>query len=353
MTSGIFYSTRSFLGREGKNVVRHLSLLSTCCDKIDHLSNTKTDTTKDYIMSHSSVKVNASINMFGAFYENVAVHMSTWMDIYEALNVECLADYDNLFIIGGMDLWRSDLTRSGRRANVFPNDSGQIKFRSVGVHCINILAMLKAHNLYKIPLHELAYDPNELNVGLFHQSVCPGDNYRLYHGYNIPIYNINRLDSLQHHFASRPKSLFTKDKTTELTFGYTILEKSGREDFKNDIMELTKQFPSHNLYVKDYQTGVDTTIDGDAYLDKLEESNYTFMLPSYDRHCFSGYRFIEALYHNCLPLIHPSCNVTDFEISYEIDLYDLMRTTPLLESKRLEWLEYLKRNIMVVERTFK
>lgn len=348
---GIFYSARSLSGREGKNIVRHIGVISRTCKAIDHLSNTWTDAVKQDIERYGNVKINRSINLFGSYYENTATQLGSWDAVYEALNVDALKDYDRLFIIGGMDLWRSGLTRTSKRAGVFPKDSGQLKFQSVGVHCINILAMLKAHNLFGIPLHEIAYDPNEISCNLFHRDVAPVNDYHLYHSYTIPTYSISRLDSLQHWLLSKPEGLFSKDKTTDFTFGYTILEKSNREEFTSDIANIVAQFKTTNVYVKDYQTGTDTTIDGDAYLDKIEESRFTYMLPSYDRHCFSGYRFIEALHHDCLPLVHPSCNVADFERSFGIDLTPL-KTIPN-ENDRLELLNHLKSKIMVVEKVFR
>ena len=86
MTSGIFYSARSFLGREGKGIVRHLDILSNSCDKIDHLSNRKTDSVKEQIMKCSSVQINQSLNLFGDFYESSALNMSHWMDVYNSLD---------------------------------------------------------------------------------------------------------------------------------------------------------------------------------------------------------------------------------------------------------------------------
>lgn len=349
----IFYSARSLSGREGKSVIRHIGIISKTCSTIDHLSNTWTDAVKLEIEDTGCVKINQSINLFGRFYESDAVNMASWLNIYDALNVEPLKAYDRLFLIGGMDLWRSGLTRFGKRAGVFPSDAGQVKFQSVGVHCINILAMLKAHNLYSIPLQEIAFDPNELSCDLFHEQVAPKHDYTLYHGYDIPKYNIKRLDSLQHYFSERPKGLFELDKTEDFTFGYTILEKSNREEFVPAIREMISKFNTANVYVKDYQTGTDTLIDPDAYLCKLEISRFTYMLPSYDRHCFSGYRFIEAIQNDCLPLIHPNCNRQDIELSYGIDLSPLVVTTPPSESQRLELLEYVKSKIMVVEKLFR
>lgn len=353
MTTGIFYTSRAILGKEGQNIIKHLSIMSTKCDVIDHLSNTKTNFAKEQFLKYGNCSIRKSINLFQKFYESDAMNMNSWMEIYDSLDVKDLKDYDNLFIIAGMDLWRSGITRFGKRASVFPNDSGQIKWKSVGMHCINILAILKAHNLYDIPLHEISYDPNEMCCDLFHSDVSPKNNYHVYHGYDIPKYNIKRIDSLQYYFNNKLNDLFFTDKVTDLTFGYTILEKSDREEFTNDIGTLLKKFKSHNFYVKDYQTGNDTTVDKETYLSKLKESRFTYILPSYDRHCFSIYRMIEAVAMDCLPLIHPSCNIEDVSKSFDVNLKDLITNEIPNEKKRLELLEYLKEKMMIVERTFK
>ena len=346
---GIFYTTRSVFGAEGKSVAKHVGILSNVCECIDYLANTKTDSPKKFFLDNGNVVLNKSINFFGDFYASHAIYKKEWSDIYKDLNVECLKEYDKLFIIGGIDLHRSGLNRFGKRVEVFPYDSGQIKWKSTAIHCINILALLKAHHEFGIPLHEIAFDPNEISCNLFHSDVKPTIDYWLYHGYDIPEYSISRLDSLQYYFLKKGLTFFKKDKNIDFTFGYTILEKSNRESFESDVMSLSKKFKNINLYVKNYKTGIDSTIDKDLYLDKLQDSKFTYILPSYNTNCFSVYRLIESIACDCLPLIHPSCNIEDINKSYNIDLNDLMLDTIPSENFRVEKLNYLKDKIMKVE----
>lgn len=355
MSSGIFYTTRSVGGREGKNIIHHMSVLQSQCDAIDLLTTAKTLAGKKLIEENAHISINQQQNLYGDYYVSEAKSMPSWKAVYDDIDVTPLKAYDNLYLIGGMDLWRSNLTRTSKRVGVFPNDSGQLKFESVGTHCCNILALLKAHREYGIPLHELAFDPNEMAIGLFNSEVGVNDNYYLYHGYDIPAYDINRLDSLQYYFSNLPVSLFQEeqDKIYDFTFGYSMMERSGREGFVEYINSLACQFKTANVYVKNALTGEDTTLDRDAYLTKLKQSRFTFMLPSYDNHCFSIYRFIEAIHNDCLPLIHPSCNIVDISRSYGIDLAPLTVANIMSEAQRLDILESLKKSVLPFKEGFR
>ena len=329
-----------------------MKVLKNSNDHVDVLTNTKTAAAKNHIEQHGQFRLDGWYNLYEDWYMNTAWNMNTWMEIYDALDVKPLKKYDNLCLIGGLDLWRSGLTRTSNRVGVFPTDSGQIRFQSVGSHCVNILALLKAHNLYNIPLHELAFDPNEMSMDLFHESVRPKDNYYLYHGYDIPEYGIYRLDSLQYYLENRHTVFSKTEKSIDFAFGYTVLEKSGREKYVKYVDRLAARFQNAQVFVKNEILGIDTTLDRDHYLEKLAESRFTMMLPSYDNHCFSIYRWLEALHHDCLPLIHPDCNLDDVQRSFDVDLSNLVTVDPPSETRRLEILEYLKKKFLTFKRDF-
>lgn len=352
--SGIFYSTRAIAGREGKGIMNQLKILESNDSSVDLLTNTKTNANKNIIKEHAKLHVKNSLNLFGEFYLTKALKMSSWMEIYDSLDVSSLKEYKNLYLIGGIDLWRSNLTRKSKRVGVFPNDSGQIKFQSTGSHCVNILALLKAHRTYDIPLHELAFDPNEMSVDLFHEDVKPTEKYNLYHGYDIPAYNIKRLDSFQYYLNNK-NSIFDSnysEKQFDFTYGYTVLQKSDRNKYIKFVNDVSSKFEKTNIYVRNDVTGENTLVDRDVYLDKIGLSKYTIMLPSYDTHCFSIYRFIESLYHDCLPLLHSDNNIEDVQKSYDVDLKMLITDKMFSEKERLELLNYLKEKFMKVRKGF-
>ena len=344
MSKCLFYTTRAIDGREGPNICRHFTILKHHHDQIDVLTSKKTAASKKLIEENALIRVREMNDSYRAYYDNEVKKFSTWMEVYKDINPAFLKDYDALYIIGGLDFHNSAIGRHQKRRGVFPHDGGQIKFESLGTHLTNILAMLKAHQVYGIPLHEMAYDPNEMSCDLFHSDVAVGSNYYLYHGYDIPKYNARRLDSLQYHLENKQNSLFEEEveKVYDFTFGYTILDDSGREHYPEYINNVASQFKVSNLFCKNEFTGENTHIPGDEYLEKVKRSKFTFMLPSYDAHCFSNYRFVESIYNDCLPLIHPDCNIVDVSASFNIDLSPLQTSTVPSEADRLALLETYK-----------
>lgn len=350
---GIFYTTRAVSGREGKNIIRHMKAIESQSDDITFMTTGSTDAGKRYIETHGSMKIDRTETAFTEWYQDEAINLGDWQEVYEKLDVSRLEQYDNLYLIGGLDLHRSNLTRYGSRVGVFPKDKGQLKFQSCGVHLCNILALLKAHNEFGIPLHEISYDPNEMAMNLFHEDYRPKNEYHCYHGYDIPKYGIKRLDSLQYYLLN--KSGFPDDfseKTIDFTFGYTVLQKSGREKFVDDVNRIATSYKTYQVHCKNEYTGEDTHIDNDAYLDKIGRSRFTLMLPSYDTHCFSNYRFVESLYRDCLPLIHPACNISDVNDSFGVDL-SVLKFAHMEEEMRLELLNHLKKIFLATDKLFR
>lgn len=341
----LLYSTRPFLGREGKNIVPHISILKN--DLVDILSNGKTDRIKKEASKIVGFNIQSSISTISNYYTTNINNFKDWEDFYTKIDVSIFKNYDRLFILGGMDLWRSNLTRFGKRAGVFPKDSGQINWISTGLKCANILSILKAHNEFNIPLHELSFDPNEISCNLFNKDYFVEDGYFLYHGYDIPRYNIIRLDSLQK-FYNDKIDLFSKDKIFEFTFGYTVLKNSNRKKYIEDVDLISKMFQNYNIFIRNDFNEINTLINQDEYVEKLKQSKFTFMLPSYDETCFSIYRFIDAIYSDCLPIIHKDCNIKEVEKSYDINLNQIVynENIDFFNKNRVDLIDYYKRKCL-------
>jgi hypothetical protein len=359
MTKGIFYTTRAIDGREGKNLCRHLTILKRTHSTVDMLTANSDKGTK-IAEKYGLLSIGNYRNFYGNFYSNDAKKMDNWMAVYDAINPIALKEYSALYIIGGLDLHRSNLGRFENRVGLFPKDRGQLKFESCGVHLVNNLAMVKAHNVYGIPLHEIAFDPNEMSCDLFHADVAPvkDKGYYLYHGYDIPKYGAHRLDSLQCWLEASTNPLFPEDyseKKCDFTFGYTVLLNSGRQHYANDIDKVASMFQNSNVFCKNEYTNVNTHIDAGKYLDLIKVSRFTYMLPSYDKHCFSVYRFLESLYHDCLPLIHTDCNIADIGQSFDVldDLTTLQSGGIPDEPTRLVILSRLKQTMLVPTKMFR
>ena len=360
MTSGIFYTTRAIDGREGKNLCRHLNILIRTHHTV-HMLTGNSDNSPQTITNHTGrVVVDRYHNYYGSFYDNEAKAMADWMAVYNAINPVALKEYNALYLIGGLDLHRSNLGRFENRVRVFPHDRGQLKFESCGIHLVNILALVKAHKKYGIPLHEIAFDPNEMSCDLFHPDVAPikGNGYHLYHGYDIPLYGANRLDTLQCWLQDSIHPLFPEDysqKSIDFTFGYTVLINSGRNHYPIEIKQIADQFSNSKVFSKNEYTGVNTHVPADKYLELIKQSRFTYMLPSYNKHCFSVYRFLESIHHDCLPLIHGDCNIADIGVSFGImDTLETLKNGKIpTETERLAILATLKSKMLTPTSFFK
>lgn len=71
------------------------------------------------------------------------------------------------------------------------------------------------------------------------------------------------------------------------------------------------------------------------------------MLPSYDETCFSVYRFIDAIYNDCLPIIHNKCRSDEFESSFNISIKELVfkDNIEFFIKNRISLLKYYKQKI--------
>lgn len=356
-TTGLLYSTRATTGREGKYVSRHMCILRSQCDIIDHLNSNDTQHTKQNIEKYSLLKINSSSNLYGDFYLDEGRNMSSWEDVYNNIDVTPLKKYDYLYLMAGIDLHTSGMTRFGNRVGVFPKDRGQIKFVSHGKIFVNVLAMVKAHKVYGIPLHEFQYDTGEISTSLFHKDYRSDDNnYASYYNHDVPEYNIQRLDSLQYYLKENNLRFpFTTEKDIDFTFAYTVLKTSNRQDFPQFIDAMAKNFKVSKIYTKNYFTGVDTSIDSDLYTDLITRTRFTFILPAYDRRSFAIDRFLTSLNSDCLPLLHKDGNMDIMESSYGISLDRLIIREPddvkrYTEDYRLELLDYYKSKFLKVEK---
>jgi len=344
---GIFYMARPISGSDGIRMLQHLKILEVDNDIVDHLSYQKTQKGKEIIQGHSNLKIRNSINMFIEDYHNKYKHMKSWNKVYECLDVSQLKEYDSLYIMGGSNYRASGFCRGGREQGRFPNCSSGLKFVSHGVHHINILALLKAHREYGIPLHEYVYDTDELSCCLFHESVAPlKKNYYAYYGHAVEKYGYKRLDCHQYYFENVYRSpLFKQDKIYDMTSGYTNCNDT-RDRYSIEMNKLAKNCKTSNIYIKDPEKNINTFLDKDTYNDKLLQSRFTFVFPAYDLHVVSIDRIIGALQRDCLTLFHSECNVEDIQKSFDVDLTELFTTELFSEEKRLELLEYLKSKIL-------
>lgn len=351
MKNSLIYSAWGITSEPTKNLINQIRILNTTDSKINLLTNATTDSGKKYIENIANIKIREQINLFSNFYENRVKKLENWIQVYDELNVCDLEKYDAFYIFGGIFSSASKLRRGTDRNYVFPRDNGQLRFESIGKHLLNILAVLKAHTDYCIPIHDICYDPLEYSLSLFHPDYQPKSNYFLYHGYDMPAYNMHRLDSMQYYLNFK-KKFFQIEKTLDFVFGMTVME-ADRMSYYEYADLFSKKFQRNFFVANNKFNNINTFVDRDKYLNFISASKYTLILPAYDTNSFSIYRLIESLSNDCLPFIHQDCIIDDVEKSFNVDLSMLKTDKIFSESQRLEILEYLKSKILVVEKLFK
>jgi hypothetical protein len=181
-----------------------------------------------------------------------------------------------------------------------------------------------------------------------------------YHGYDIPRYSMNRLDSLQYYMANHINPLDDRRdniKKYDIVFGYTAITKDREEQFDKITKCINTIAPRLTMgvktFVKHKSLGLDTFIDRDAYLDYISKSRFTFIIPPYDTTQFSAYRFFESVNNNCLPFIGNDVKVDEFIQSFDLDesiideiTFRYTHLPPLAEDRRIELIEYFKNKLL-------
>lgn len=304
----LFYSCQSLSGWNGDSVLPHLPILHSQSKSITWLSNLRRpERVAEVVRTTYPLNIERHLCIAPTVFAKVKRgSYKDWMAIYRRLDPRPLRRFQSLFIMGGLLSSGSQLGRHLHRVGVFPHDRGQMLFQSQALNLINVLLILKAHNEFRIPLHEWAFDPLELSVDQFHADVAPQTGYQLYHGYRIPAYGARRLDSLQYYYR-RQREMTSDEKSLDFVFGYTMLKGSGRQKHRQDVEEFARRFAKgrRKLFIRHDERGLNTLVSKSEYLKLLSKARFTLILPAYDKAQFSIYRLLEALRVDCLPVLHP------------------------------------------------
>ena len=352
------YTSLSIAGNgESKRMRHHLGILNSIDSDIDLLSNNKTNRDKDFLNVTLNLNIKESLNLY--YTQNLAIMGSskTWMDVYEKIDVTGLKHYTKLIIIAGAKSVSNGIFRGSKRLETFPFDGGQLKFISVASRIFNILVMLKAHNEYKIPLHEYQYDTLEASCNLF-KYIYPKYDYTTYYGYEISQYNSNRLDSHQYYllnYETKPKLEKTINFIGGYTSGYKGKPKLYDRDtiYKKELYKFSNNFTDSEIYISNSGNPEGSAfLDWDEYNTRISKSRYTMIFPAYDTNVISIDRLIGAIWCDCLPIFHSSCGFDEVEKSFDVDLKQLITNKPFKEDTRLELLEELNKKIIVFKHGF-
>jgi hypothetical protein len=193
-------------------------------------------------------------------------------------------------------------------------NKNQFKYLSIRTNKEYIMLILKLLRRDVCNLKHYIIDPQEFN----YNDVVSDINYERFFGYNSEKIDFKRNDNFLKSFIKNGKS---GEKNFDFTFGYTVLTKS-RSDF--DIEYLMNTAKENNLncnfYIKDKFKDIDSFITKDEYLEKIKESKYTLIIPSYDKRTFSIFRYQESIMNGCIPLILDTCYLDEVKNDFYIPI---------------------------------
>ena len=117
-------------------------------------------------------------------------------------------------------------------------------------------------------------------------------------------------------------------KTHDLTLYFTVCN----DDRKYLVEYLGDNVNKYNIKMF---TSLKDKIPFNEYQDMISMSNFTLILPAYDKSSFSMWRFFEALTQGCLPLVLDICDLEDIKLTYP-DLFDYINKYLLVNNTNIE-----------------
>lgn len=346
-----------------KSLIEQMSILKQYEKDYDLIFFTreKTSSGMQYIQEVAGITFASSIS-YRDWYEDYVYkkHYPTWLDM-----IENCSEFDKHFtnlkhvvVFGGILSSAAGLCREKNKLERYMTTQQQMNFNANGSVMSGIMVLVRQVKLRDAVFHEICYDPCENSLNL--TSIKP-EKYHLYHGYDIPRYEFERLDSLQNYLLSNSSSSIDdcfedSYKDIDLTFGFTAITSKREAQYDRMMscldLERTKMFVRHN------KLGIDTFVNRDTYMSFIKRSKHTLLIPPYDMTQFSIYRFAESVYNNCLPLILEDVKTDEFRDSFGISQEMIDRITisydqvnlVLPDSEREELLSYFRQKCFSNER---
>jgi len=338
------YTTRSMGGFFGNNVITHFDFLREYSNDIDLLTSLKGTKDADHLIKLGFGNINL-IKDYAELYHSKYAKWEDWMKIYDDLDVSRFKDYDLLVMVGNICSPTQGVTcASERHKGKFPMSTGT-SWISSAMPTLLLLVLLKAHNTYGIPLHEEALDPDELSYMYFDKRITPDpENSFAYHGYDKPSHTLHGLDNYIWHFKN--KNITNIEKEVDFVFGYTY-KKNIRTSYIEDLEVFISTIQDKEIYKKELgnKKAENTILSREEYMKRIRVGRFTYILPSYYNEFFSGYRLIESLAYDCLPIIQKDCNISDVQKYFDFDFSRLILTELPTKEERIELLKELKSKV--------
>lgn len=322
----LVYSTRAVTSKHMQSLFEEMIVLREFAENIHYMSFTKTSKSYQKVkeMSQLSNLIETPFNYLKWYTEEVASRKLTdWDDIINKIDISHLKDFDRFYVWGG--LINSVCARRPKQIktiNTFPYLCSKV-WTSLGIQYINILAILKAHREFNIPITEIMHDPGEASLNLIQTEklkIIP-EKYDLKFNYSIPAYGVERFDCMQYFLKNNDKNNLTQlfmssQPKYDFTFGYTVVMEDRNIDDEPLVKLINDKFDNPNIFVKHKFKGINTFVSRDTYIDYISKSKYTMIIPSYEKDQVSIIRIIEAVSNNCIPLFTDNNNFDALLVSF-------------------------------------
>lgn len=319
----VIFVNRAITSKYNKSLIEQMLFLKEYQKDYELIwvTHTKTDNGLNFVRGVTGLSISRKLSFSKHYEDDVQSHKySSWVNFYQnAWWWSDLTDVEHVIIFGGMLSQQSAWTRKRKKLDEMLYTKQQMKYEALGRPLSLLIQLCALAEKENATLHEICYDTFENSLSLI-PSIKP-TKYHLYHGYDIPMYEMKRLDSLTYWLQNqiKPAFLFQPSKEYDLVFGYTVLTKE-RETVHDEITTLMDEFKDKNVqsFLRHKDLGIDTFTDRDTYLSYIERSKYTLIAKAYDPNQFSIYRFQESINNNCLPLILESVRIKEFIESFSI-----------------------------------
>jgi hypothetical protein len=187
-----------------------------------------------------------------------------------------------------------------------------------------LLPALHLAEVYGLPIDHFVNDPDEFD---YRSLGIPGERLFFYqskknHAEYFPNY--------EYHLFNKKRPVDPKKKPLDFSFGFTVYTPERLpmyESFKkNGFLE---DGHPYQVFAKNKFNGFDNLLPALEYDDRIRESKFTMIYPSYNTEYFSSIRFLEAIANACVPIIHTGCIVNEAYHAYP-QIFDIIQQNGLL-----------------------
>ena len=235
-----------------------------------------------------------------------------WLEVYNTLDITSLPEIDEIIEVGSALSEGNRLQFGVTDFNNLFMSKAQFKFISGRKQKENILLAYKIASTRNIKLRHFIIDPQEVNYNDFN---FKGIEYERFFPYTSAKFDFIKHNAFLNSYIGRTS--FEKD--FDFVFGYTILtqDRSSSTNYLNEVLDSISDLKT-KIFLRDKYNNIDTFVKKDEYLDYINKSKFTLIIPSYNEETFSAFRYIESIYSGCVPLILNTVDISEAKNSLYI-----------------------------------